>query len=70
MEANDPAKDQSNPKEPSFAFGISKTATDKQKVKTAEETAEMRKQTFGANIGESSKRSREDYAVKLRKERR
>jgi hypothetical protein len=31
----------------------------------------MRKQqTFATNLGEAAKRNREDYAIKLRKERR
>ena len=70
MEAN--TKDQKPQTEPVFSFGISKTAVaTSQKPKTFEETAEMRRQaTFGANAGETAKRSREDYAVKLRKERR
>jgi len=59
-------------KEQELAFNIGVTQpSQKAKVKTSEEIAEMRrKETFQTNLGESTKRIREDYAVKLRKERR
>lgn len=53
----------------SFSIGTAQPAQ-KQKAKTAEEIAEMRMQTFATNLGETTKRGREDYAIKLRKEKR
>ena len=55
-----------------FNIGISKESeVNRKRLKTAEEIAEMRmQQSFGQNLSESTKRSREEYAVKLRKERR
>ena len=56
-----------------FSIGVSQSnpSQNKQKTKTAEEIAEMRRQeTYNTNFGESTKRGREDFAIKLRKERR
>ena len=55
-----------------FNIGIGKESeANRKRLKTAEEIAEMRmQQSFGQNLSESTKRSREEYAVKLRKERR
>jgi len=58
--------------ETQFAIGISnESETKRKRQKTVEEIKEMRmQQSFGNNLSESTKRSREEYAVKLRKERR
>ena len=56
-----------------FSIGISENTQvlAKQKTKTADEIAEMRRaETYNSNFGESTKRGREDFAIKLRKERR
>lgn len=55
-----------------YSLGVSTGASGQQtKVKTAEEIAQQRKnEVFGGASDTNIKRSREDYAVKLRKERR
>lgn len=54
-----------------FSIGVSQPADQSKRVKTAEEIAEMRmQQTYNQDFGEATKRGREDYAIKLRKERR
>jgi hypothetical protein len=60
-----------NPQQMAFSIGVSQPAEQASRIKTAEEIAEMRRQqTFNQNLGETTKRGREDYAIKLRKERR
>ena len=68
-------KTESASQETTFELGTSKKQTTlaKTKTKTADEIAEQRKQeTFntGTDFGESTKRQREDYAIKLRKQKR
>lgn len=54
-----------------FSIGVSQPTEQSSRIKTADEIAEMRRQqTFNQNLGETTKRGREDYAIKLRKERR
>ena len=54
----------------SFNIGVDKNSQ-KQKTKTAEELVEKRSlEMFAGNIGESTKRQREEYAVKIRKAER
>lgn len=70
-QANQPGSTQQQ--QPVFTIGVSQTnaALTKQKTKTAEEIGEKRRnETFNSDFGESTKRHREDFAIKLRKERR